>query len=143
MDLLQIEHNSPTYRKAVELRRQVLRIPLGLDFTDAQLAHEAADFHLAAMDDDDVIACLILVDTRSGMVKMRQVAVSPHLQRSGAGTRLVAFSEAFAIERGFERMILHARETAVPFYQKLGYAIDGDAFEEMGIPHFEMSKPLS
>ena len=39
-------------------------------------------------------------------------------------------------------MILHARETAVVFYEKLGYSSLGDQFEEVTIPHWAMEKRL-
>jgi predicted GNAT family N-acyltransferase len=47
-----------------------------------------------------------------------------------------------ALQLGFARMVLHARETAVPFYKVLEYNIVGDRFEEVGIPHFRMEKAL-
>ena len=31
-------------------------------------------------------------------------------------------------------MSLHARQIAVPFYERLGYTIVGEPFEEVGIP---------
>jgi hypothetical protein len=37
---------------------------------------------------------------------------------------------------------LDARETAVGFYKKLGYAIGGDEFIEVTVPHFRMVKRL-
>ena len=57
---------------------------------------------------------------------MRQVAVVGDLQGQGIGTALVKRSEAMARELGFRRMILHARETAVAFYEKLGYTKVGE-----------------
>ena len=39
-------------------------------------------------------------------------------------------------------MVLHARETAVGFYEKLGYKTSGDKFIEVTIPHFPMQKEL-
>ena len=39
-------------------------------------------------------------------------------------------------------MTMHARETAVPFYERLGYATVGARFEEVTIPHFKMEKRL-
>jgi predicted GNAT family N-acyltransferase len=39
-------------------------------------------------------------------------------------------------------VVLHARETAVSFYKKLGYTKEGNVFEEVGIPHWKMTKPL-
>jgi predicted GNAT family N-acyltransferase len=37
---------------------------------------------------------------------------------------------------------MHARQTAVGFYQKLGYSITGEPFEEVTIPHYIMEKAL-
>jgi GNAT superfamily N-acetyltransferase len=74
---------------------------------------------------------------------MRQVAVLPQLQGQGIGTMLVQYSENLARQAGFQRMILHARETAVPFYEKLGYARVGNLFEEVTIRHWKMEKHLA
>lgn len=143
MEIGLVAHGSPAYWQAVELRRRVLRIPLGLDFTDAELAAESDDLHLVARDaDGNVSGCLILVDAGSGVVKMRQVAVDPALQRLGLGTELVRASEQIARERGFLVMRLHARDSAVPFYARLGYEVEGPEFEEVGIPHRKMARPL-
>jgi predicted GNAT family N-acyltransferase len=40
------------------------------------------------------------------------------------------------------RMVLHARETAVSFYQNLGYSRFGDQFTEVTIPHWAKEKRL-
>ena len=73
---------------------------------------------------------------------MRQVAVAENRQKQGIGQRLVAYSETWAQRNAFEKMTLHARETAVPFYLKLGYTTVGERFFEVGIPHFKMEKSL-
>ena len=78
----------------------------------------------------------------SEVVQMRQVAVEPALQGKGAGTILVQASEAVARELGFREMMMHARDTAVPFYERLRYAKRGEPFEEVTIPHREMWKAL-
>ncbi|MBK8724963.1 MAG: GNAT family N-acetyltransferase [Holophagaceae bacterium] len=142
MDLRWIPHLSPAYALAVALRRDVLRKPLGLEFSEAQLADEAEDLHLAAFDGTELVGCLLLSDRGSGRVQMRQVAVRQDLQGQGLGALLVRESEAEALRRGFATMILHARETAVPFYLKLGYGLVGEPFAEVGIPHRSMEKVL-
>jgi predicted GNAT family N-acyltransferase len=71
---------------------------------------------------------------------MRQVAVAAAMQGKGVGARLVAASEDFAKEHGFQKITLHARETAVLFYERIGYQKIGERFEEVGIPHFKMEK---
>jgi len=39
-------------------------------------------------------------------------------------------------------MVMHARKTALGFYEKLGYNVVGDEFTEVTIPHFVMEKNL-
>jgi predicted GNAT family N-acyltransferase len=74
---------------------------------------------------------------------MRQVAIEPSLQGQGIGSSLIKYSELVARKAVYTSMVLHARDTAVPFYQKLGYQIEGDLFEEVGIPHYAMRKQLA
>ncbi len=142
MHISQIEFATPEYDEAVHLRYEVLRRPLGLEFTPEQLAAEYADIHLAAFDAAGrITGYLCLTPVAGGQeLKMRQVAIDPAWQGKGVGTQLVAASEELARQLGFQKMILHARETAVPFYLRLGYTIVGDRFEEVTIPHFKMEK---
>jgi predicted GNAT family N-acyltransferase len=45
-------------------------------------------------------------------------------------------------EREYGEIILHARETARGFYEKLRYEAEGDSFTEVGLPHLFMGKKL-
>ena len=137
-----VAFGSREYEATVALRREVLRRPLGLDFAPEQLAAEAGDVHFALFEGEDAVACLILVPQADG-VKMRQVAVRGDRQGRGLGRRLVGLSEAWARERGLRTMVLHARESAVPFYEALGYGAEGEPFEEVGLPHRAMRKALA
>jgi ribosomal protein S18 acetylase RimI-like enzyme len=73
---------------------------------------------------------------------MRQVAVDFDRQRRGIGKALVTRSEGLARSSGYTTMTLHARETAVAFYQALGYEIFDEPFVEVTVPHRKMRKPL-
>jgi len=139
---LEVSYGSPAYDECLELRRLILREPLGLGFTPDDFDQDRKDFHLACRLDGQLAGCLVLTPKASGEIKMRQVAVVPGLQGHGIGRGLVRFSEAFAIERGFTLMTLHARETAVRFYEKLGYETVGERFVEVTIPHRLMQKDL-
>jgi predicted GNAT family N-acyltransferase len=142
LKIVEVEHGSEAYWQAVELRREVLRRPLGLDFSDQQLSAEAGDSHLVALQDGLVVGCLVLTP-RGSEVQMRQVAVRPDLQGQGIGRLLVEESEIVARRGGFASMVLHARDTAIPFYQRLGYTTVSDVYEEVGIPHRTMAKDLA
>ncbi|MDX1912177.1 MAG: GNAT family N-acetyltransferase, partial [Saprospiraceae bacterium] len=89
-----------------------------------------------------IIGVLLLTPLINNEIKMRQVAVAPELQGKGVGAALVNASEEEARRRGFEKMVLNARETAVPFYLRLGYKKIGERFEEVTIPHYKMEKTL-
>jgi predicted GNAT family N-acyltransferase len=59
------------------------------------------------------------------------------------GSFLISESEKLAVAKGYNKIELHARDTAVEFYVKAGYSILGDVFQEVGINHFFMYKNLS
>jgi len=143
MRLIWISFTSPPYALTVALRHEVLRIPLGLAFTLEQLASESGSHHLAAFDDEGhILGCLMLTPHEGGEVQMRQVAVKSEMQGTGLGRALVEEAERKARELGFTRMMLHARDKAIGFYDRLGYAREGDLFTEVGITHQQMAKRL-
>ncbi len=140
--LSEVTYQSPAYNQTVALRHEILRAPIGLEFPIDELEIEAEHFHLACYANDQLAGCLVLVPISDEVVKMRQVSVAQGFQRRGVGRALVEFSETFARERGFRLMTLHARATAVDFYEKLGYERIGEEFIEVTLPHWEMQKPL-
>jgi predicted GNAT family N-acyltransferase len=143
MTVLEVPFATPEYDETVRLRDKILRKPLGLAFSEDQLAEEFSDFHLAAYTNDWILrGCLVLTPKTDKVLKMRQVAVDEAVQKTGVGRQLVEASEVLGRLNGFELMELNARMTAVPFYEKLNYTIVGEPFEEVGIEHFKMSKQL-
>jgi ribosomal protein S18 acetylase RimI-like enzyme len=141
--LREMAWGTPDYDASVVLRSHVLRQPLGLYPGPEERPAEAKLRHLGAFDGDRLVGCLMLEDKGEGRVKMRQVAVDFEHQRRGIGSKLVAFSEQVAREAGFREMVLNARETAVPFYERHGYEKHGAPFTEVTVTHFAMSKSLA
>lgn len=136
-----IEFRGNLFPEWMELRQKVLREPLGLAYSDADIDAEADQWHLCGFKDGKLIAGLILLP-KASVIKMRQVAVHPDFQGKGVGSQLVRSAEELAIELGGDRMVLHARESAVSFYRNLGYDVSREAFIEIGLPHFRMDKSL-
>lgn len=130
------------YQKALELRTLVLRKPLGLEFTAAELEKDKNDTHFGLFENDKILACLTLTQTTENRMKMRQVAVDAEHQGRGLGKKLSEYAESYAKEKGFKLMFCHARKVAAPFYLSMGYQIVGDEFSEVGIPHYLMEKNL-
>ena len=138
----EIAYGSAEYRAALELRDAVLRKPLGRRLSAKDTEADEAACNLVGFVDERLVACLVLIPLAGGDIRMRQVAVVPDVQRKGIGKALVNYAESLARERGFCRMVLNARETAVPFYEKIGYARCGPRVDIMTIPHWEMEKRL-
>lgn len=137
-----VKYGSTDYEKVVDLRDRVLRKPLGLAFTTAQLEAEATELIISDFHGDHPIATLQFKIDGSRWT-MRQVAVDPALHRTGIGRRLVRFSEDWARREGARSIDLHARATVQKFYSKMGYQPVGEQFEEVGIPHLSMVKDLT
>ena len=137
-----IEHGSGEYEQTVALRDEVLRKPLGLSYDPAELAGEKDSFHLALREGAELVACLVLKPLDERCIKMRQLAVRESFQAKGFGRELVNYAESFMRERGYAEIVLHARETARGFYEKLGYEAEADSFTEVGLPHVFMRKML-
>ena len=143
MALKQIYHGSKEYQQMVALRMEILRKPLGLSFTPDELAKEKEDILIGAFDEEKLLACCLLTKTdESKCLKLRQMAVQNNLQGKGIGASMMNFAELVARDKGYKKLSMHARKTAVGFYEKLGYKTTGDEFEEVTIPHFVMEKIL-
>jgi GNAT superfamily N-acetyltransferase len=137
-----IDHGSAEYTQMIALRQMLLRKPLGLSFNNDELTAEKNDILIGCFDDDKMEGCCLLTQTEPGVLRLRQMAVVSGLQGKGIGKVLLQFAENIARDRKFRKIIMHARKTAVGFYEKLGYKITGNEFEEVTIPHYIMEKDL-
>ncbi len=142
MPLKIIDYGSKEYNQMVDLRRQILRKPLGLDFTKEDIDKESEDIHIAAFEDDEMLGCCMLTKVNNNTVRLRQMAVKPGLQNKGIGKVLMQFAENIARDHGHRSMTMHARQSATGFYEKQGYQVKGAEFDEVTIPHFLMEKDL-
>ena len=122
----EVAHGSAEYWATVDLRSSILRKPIGLQYLPGELEDEKNARHIVCCRGNRLVGCLMLSPREGGDIQMRQIAIVSELQRHGIGKALVEYSEAWAQNAGYRRMILHARETAVAFYEKLGYSRIGD-----------------
>jgi ribosomal protein S18 acetylase RimI-like enzyme len=70
------------------------------------------------------------------------MAVNNNLQGKGIGASIMSFAENLARDKGYRNMIMHARNTAIGFYEKFGYKVKGGEFTEVNLPHHVMEKVL-
>lgn len=138
-----VEYGSSDYDKMVALRNTVLRIPLGRNLSAEELALDVDFVHLAALNaQGEVLGTVMLHRLSDTQVRMRQVSVRADMQGTGVGKKLMAFAEKESLKAGYNSALLHSRDNAVMFYNRIGYVVQGDFFEESGIPHITMIKQL-
>ena len=142
MGLRQIDHGSAEYKQMIELRNDILRKPLGLTFSDEELAKEKDEILIASFDDDEMLGCCLLLPIDKETIRLRQMAVKNEVQGKGIGASIMSFAENIAMDRGYKKLCMHARDTAVGFYEKLGYKPVGELFTEVNLPHYKMEKEL-
>lgn len=133
-----ISYDSDQYQEAVALRYKILRKPLGLRFSDEDLACDNDEYILTIAANHQIIGVLQLRNYNEKTYKLRQMAIASAWQRKGVGSQLIQYAITFTKQKGKEKIILHARQIAIPFYAKLGFKIVGTPFKEVGIPHCKM-----
>jgi GNAT superfamily N-acetyltransferase len=142
MALKIIDHGTKEYQQMVKLRDDMLRKPLGLSFSKEELENEKDNLLIGAFEDDRLLGCCMIVEEKPHQARLRQMAVLNDLQGKGIGRALMQFAENLARDHGYRLLTMHARKNAVVFFEKMGYKINSDEFEELTIPHFVMEKQL-
>jgi len=140
VEIRRIPYESEDYGRLLELRRVILREPLGLEWSSEDLAHEAEEWHFGAWEDERPVGCLSVRWLGGGRVKLRQMAVETDRQGTGVGRCLADAVLGVVAQAGATVVELHAREAAVGFYERLGFMVEGKPFEEVGIRHRKMAK---
>jgi predicted GNAT family N-acyltransferase len=139
----QITTADPEYESEKALRDEVLRVPLGLTLSEADVRGENGQIHLLAMDNQArVVGCVLLVPEGNRTARVRQMAVTERLRGRGIGAGLMARAEILARALPVRKLTMHARLSARGFYERLGYHATSDTFIEVTIPHIAMEKTL-
>ncbi len=136
------EFGSEAYGEMLALRKRILRDPLGLQWTEEEESWEPRERHFGGRVGNEMIACVVIRPQGDGAVKLRQMAVEPDLQGTGIGRELLEGVEKILVSHELDRIELNARDTAVGFYEKLGFRKEGEEFVEVTIPHWRMVKSL-
>lgn len=76
------------------------------------------------------------------LAKIERVAVLSAYRGQGIGKRIMEEAIAWLSEKGISEVKLNAQTHAKAFYAKLGFLQHGDEFDEAGIPHIEMRRPV-
>ena len=134
----------PLYQQERELRNRILLRPIGIP--DFGWEHkDPSSWHFVAHYNDRVLGCVVLVrlDPNAKSTQLIQMAVEKEFQGRGLGRMLVKELIGFAREQEVREILIHSREDVTHFYEKMGFHIVGEPFEEVGIRHRHMLMRLS
>ena len=136
--------DSVLYHQSMKLRETVLRHPLGMKFTQEDLAIEQHQKHLVVYSTQkEVMGGLSLVRLGESSVKLRQMWILPEYQGMGIGKRGVQEAHRLAKAHNAQEIYCHARENAMGFYEKMLYSKEGSPFLEVGLTHYVMRYHLT
>ncbi len=136
--------NQEEWNKYYQLRWEILRKPWKQPVGSEKDAFEDQAIHLMAIDDkDEVLGVCRLQKNSDTEGQIRFMAVSENAQGKGIGKMLINAAEKKAKDLGLNRIILQARENAVPFYKACKYQIVEKTFLLFDtIQHYLMTKNL-
>lgn len=129
---------------AAELRTRVFVKEQGVDAALEADGRDELAAHVVLERGGDVIGTARIfdsADTRDTAVVGR-VAIDQALRGQGLGAQLMTAAERWASQRGLPTVELHAQQSVIGFYDRLGYVGVGSPYLEAGIPHLTMRKDL-
>ncbi len=142
--MIRSPQNQTEWKAYFELRFDILRAPWGQAKGSEQTTDEAQHQHFAFFNDaNQIIGVGRLDQTAPKVGQVRFMAVDANQQGKGIGKAIMDEIQAVCKAQGCLQIILHAREVALPFYQKLGYQLVEPSHLLFGeIQHYLMQKTL-
>ena len=128
---------------ALALRQAVFCEEQGVSLVDELDGRDGEATHLIALDGAAVIGTCRLLTEPDGTVRFGRLAVAADARRRGIGAALLRAAEDEARAGGGRRIALAAQTAARGLYAAAGYTAHGEPFDDAGIEHIEMEKPLA
>ena len=115
------------------------KIPLEMEWDDA----DSGAVHAVALNRfGQPLATGRLLRDAPGVARIGRMAAIQALRGSGVGRAVLDALLRAAATRGDREVRLHAQTSAQGFYARAGFVPLGEVFEEAGIDHIEMTRPL-
>ena len=95
--------------------------------------------HLLASLDKQPIACLRIIDYH----KIGRMAVLKDWRNKGVGAALLQEAVKICKAHGSKSVYLSAQTHAIGFYQRCGFKVTSEVYQDLHIPHVDMQLELS
>lgn len=105
--------------------------------------YDITSVHLLAYWQQQAVGTMRFRYLSEDTVKMERLAVLKIVRGKGIGLKLMKFAiNVIKLENKAKRIIIHSQLYIKSFYEKLGFKIIGEPFEEAGITHVKMAFKL-
>ena len=125
-----------------QLRRVVFIQEQGVSEADEVDGLDDTAIHLLAWDGDVPVGTARLL-LKGSLGKIGRVCVLPKARGTGLGAELIrAALDVLRQQPGVTEAYLGSQSHATGFYEKLGFALEGEEFLDAGIPHRHVRRAL-
>ncbi|MGE8033599.1 GNAT family N-acetyltransferase [Lysinibacillus sp. KCTC 33748] len=139
---VKIVETAKEHEDAFAVRKQVFveeqGVPLHLECD----AEDASATHFIMYEDNDPVGAARLRNIVDDAAKIERVCILQDQRGKKLGALIMKEMEKYAISINKKKLKLHAQSYAIPFYEKLGYAVTSPEFMDAGIPHRAMEKTI-
>ena len=130
------------WAEVAALRARVFVEEQGVPVEVERDAHDATAVHVLARDRDGRVVATGRLLVRDGRGVVGRMAVEASCRGRGHGAAVLAELHRQAAALGLTEVELHAQLTARGFYERAGYTPVGGVYEEAGMAHVTMRRPL-
>ena len=127
---------------AFHIRRSVFVEEQGFELADEFDDDDTRSIHFLARVNDKPVGTARIIPEKD-YVKIGRVAVLKPLRGNGHGLTIMEKCETEAFRLGYSKAVLHAQIQVQSFYERAGYQVEGNVFNECGWPHITMVKRLA
>ena len=142
MQIKEINYYSEEYQKLLNFRFQNLRKPLNLEWSKNDLINEDQQNHFALKNRNKIVGSFCLKKIDCSTIRLRQMAIKKNLQKQGYGSSILKFTEKFAVENNYKKIIIIARLSAMDFYKKNFFKTSGNIFIDVTVKSIKMYKEI-
>lgn len=140
--VIRLAEMSIDFPKVQSVRYSVFQVEQGVS---AELEFDGQDevaTHFIAWLDGKAVGTVRVRFLGDNLAKIERLAVLLEARGTGTGRALMEKALGFLTERDVSEVLIHAQAYLQGFYESLGFAAEGERFEEAGIPHVKMRKRL-
>ncbi len=134
--------DGPLFAASLALREEVFCQEQGVPPELERDALDGVATHAVLLDGAGRAVATARVLVEATVAKVQRVAVARTRRGQGLGRRVMEAAEELARQAGAAKVKLASQLVAIPFYERLGYRAHGPVFQDAGIDHRWMDKPL-